>query len=401
MAQQTFKYIVVGAGLAGCGAIEGIRTSDSRGSLLLLGDEKHLPYDRPPLTKQLWFGKKGVGDIFVHDMKWFQDFQVDVKLGMRAIRLNPANKTVTTENNDEYQYEKLLLATGGTPRVLDIEGGSIEDIYYYRRLDDYMKLKAQIWQDAEVLVIGGGFIGSEISAALNVSKADVTMLVKEKHISERIFPKDLAIAIMRKYLDRGIKIITEERPASILKDVSGFRVRTNSGREIKADIVVVGIGIVPEVALAESAGLQIENGIVVDEYLQTSAPDVYAAGDNASFPYQALGIRTRVEHWDNAKIQGTTAGMNMAGGQSPYMHMPYFFSDLFDFGYEAVGKIDSRLDTFTDWQKENDRGVVYYLERGKVCGAMMCNVWNKVDEARELIRNGESLVENHLLHAIH
>jgi NADPH-dependent 2,4-dienoyl-CoA reductase/sulfur reductase-like enzyme len=167
-----------------------------------------------------------------------------------------------------------------------------------------------------------------------------------------------------------------------------------------SDVVVAGIGIEPETKLAKSAALTVENGIVVNEYLQSSSPDVYAAGDNAYFPYQALGKNTRIEHWDNAINQGKMAGMNMAGAHTAYAYMPYFFSDLFDFGYEAVGQINSRLETFADWQKENDTGVIYYLESGKVCGAMMCNVWNKVDAARELIKGNKHLTAAELQGAI-
>jgi NADPH-dependent 2,4-dienoyl-CoA reductase/sulfur reductase-like enzyme len=154
-------------------------------------------------------------------------------------------------------------------------------------------------------------------------------------------------------------------------------------------MLIVGVGIMPSTELAEGAGLELSNGVVVDELLRTSSLDIYAAGDNAFFPYQALGRRMRIEHWDNAVTQGKWVGRNMAGTAEPYTHMPYFFSDLFEFGYEAVGDVDSRLSTYADWQKENDTGVIYYLEDGKVRGMMMCNVWEKVDVARDMIRRGE------------
>ena len=165
-------------------------------------------------------------------------------------------------------------------------------------------------------------------------------------------------------------------------------------------MVIVGIGIAPYLDLARNAGLQTANGIIVDEYLQTSLPDIYAAGDNAFFPYQALGKQTRIEHWDNALNQGKWAGRNMADAREPFTYMPYFFSDLFEFGYEAVGEVDARLETFADWQKENDTGVIYYLKDGKVKGAMMCNVWEKVEAARTLIRKGETMTPEKLRGAI-
>ena len=160
--------------------------------------------------------------------------------------------------------------------------------------------------------------------------------------------------------------------------------------------MIVGVGVIPEMELAKSGGLEVGNGIVVNEYLETSSPDIYAAGDNAFFPYRALGQPMRIEHWDNALNQGKWAGRNMAGAHEPFTYQPYFFSDLFEFGYEATGEVDSRLETFADWQKENDTGVIYYLRDGKVRGVMMCNVWDKVETARELIRKGERMTPEKL-----
>jgi len=164
--------------------------------------------------------------------------------------------------------------------------------------------------------------------------------------------------------------------------------------------VIVGIGIAPYLDLARNSGLQTANGIIVDEYLQASLPDIYASGDNAFFPYHVLGKQTRIEHWDNALNQGKWAGRNMAGAREPFTYMPYFFSDLFEFGYEAVGDVDARLETFADWQKENETGVIYYLKDGKVRGAMMCNVWEKVEAARTLIRKGDTMTPDKLRGAI-
>jgi 3-phenylpropionate/trans-cinnamate dioxygenase ferredoxin reductase subunit len=241
------------------------------------------------------------------------------------------------------------------------------------------------------VIIGGGFIGSEIAAALNINNVDVTMIFPDPYLVSRIFPEYLGRAIQDHYRSRGIKIIAGDQPSVFSKDGKGFTTYTLSGKTITSDMVIVGIGISPSVELAESAGIRTGNGIVVNDLLQTSNPDIYAAGDNAFFPYQALGVQTRVEHWDNAINQGKWAGRNMTGVQKPFAYMPYFFSDLFEFGYEAVGEVDARLETFADWQKENETGVIYYLKEGKVRGAMMCNVWEKVEAARTLIRQGETV----------
>jgi 3-phenylpropionate/trans-cinnamate dioxygenase ferredoxin reductase component len=400
MTTRNFKYVIVGTGLAGCHAVEGIRTLDTTEPILLLGNEQHLPYDRPPLTKKLWFGKKKVEEIFIHDRQYYADNGVTVAVNTTVADIDPEEKALICTDGTSYRYEKLLLATGGIPRRLPIEGSQLDEVYYYRYLDDFLHLKSHVHAGVKALVIGGNFIGSEIAAALNINQANVTMLVHGTYPVERVFPQALAAKIYDDYIRRGVTILTGDEPVSIIRRGRNLFTRTKRGREIVSEVVVAGIGIEPETQLAASAGLRVDDGILVNEFLQTSALDIYAAGDNAHFPYTALGRSMRVEHWDNAVNQGKTAGRNMAGANTSYTYMPYFFSDLFDFGYEAVGMCSSKLETYADWQKENDTGVVYYLEDGRVVGAMMCNVWGKVDAARELIRSREPVAEMQLQGAV-
>jgi 3-phenylpropionate/trans-cinnamate dioxygenase ferredoxin reductase component len=396
MAEESYTYIIVGAGLAGSSAVEGIRELDKKGPILLLGSEKYLPYDRPPLTKKLWFGKKKVEDIFLHNQDFYKQNNVVFASGVTAKTVDAKNRTVTADNGRTYRYEKLLLATGGAPRVLPIPGGDLQGIYYYRYLDDYLRMRQEASAGKSALVVGGGFIGSEIAAALALNNVKVMMIFPDLYLVGRIFPESLGMSLQRHYRERGITILNGEKPASFAKKDGRFVTHTESGKEIESDMVIVGIGIALSLDLARNAGLQTANGIIVDEYLQASLPEIFAAGDNAFFPYQALGKQTRVEHWDNALNQGKQAGRNMAGAHEPYTHMPYFFSDLFEFGYEAVGEVDSRLETFADWQKENDTGVIYYIKDGKVGGVMMCNVWEKVETARDLIRMGGPVTKESL-----
>jgi len=396
MGEQAYAYIIVGGGLAGASAVEGIRERDRTGAILLIGSEKHLPYDRPPLSKKLWSGKKKVADIFVHDREFYDRNGVTVTSGLLVTSLDAGRKTAAADDGKTYRFQKLLLATGGAPRTLSIPGGAIEGICYFRTLDDYLRLRAESSEGKSAVVIGGGFIGSEIAAALVLNKLDVTMIFPDPYLVARVFPDYLGKALMDRYVARGVKVLAGDLPASFEKRSGKFITQTQRGVKLESDLVIAGIGIAPSVELARDAGLQTGNGIIVNEHLQTSDPDIYAAGDNAFFPYQALGGRTRVEHWDNALNQGKWAGRNMAGAREPYTYMPYFFSDLFEFGYEAVGEVDARLETFADWQKENDTGVIYYLRDGKLRGAMMCNVWDKVDAARELIRKGELVTKESL-----
>jgi 3-phenylpropionate/trans-cinnamate dioxygenase ferredoxin reductase component len=400
MGEETYPYIIVGGGLAGASAVEGLRERDKDSAILLIGGEKHLPYDRPPLSKKLWFGKKKVEEIFLHDREYYDQNGVTLTLGTRVMAVDAKQKKLIASDGKSYSYQKLLLATGGVPRTLSIPGGNLEGICYYRYLDDYLRMKDEASAGKSAVIIGGGFIGSEVAAALNINKVDVTMIFPETYICNRVFRESLGTALQQQYRERGITLLTGEKPASLARKGNRFLTTTGSGKQLESDVVIVGIGIAPALELAKSVGLRTGNGIEVNQYLQTSDPDIYAAGDIALFPYQALGKQMRIEHWDNSLNQGKLAGRNMAGAAEPYTYMPYFFSDLFEFGYEAVGEVNAELKVFADWQKENNTGVIYYLKDGTVRGAMMCNVWDKVPAARELIRRAERVAPEHLRGAI-
>lgn len=399
MPNRSYSYIIVGGGLAGAGAIEGIRQHDSNGSILLVSAEHDPPYDRPPLSKQLWTGGKQVEEIFLHPQSFYSQHGVDLKLGARVAELDPAEHTVRDSNGTVFGYRTLLLATGGTPRALTIPGGNLDGLCYYRTLADFRTLRASARPGTTAVVIGGGFIGSEIAASLTANRVEVTIVFPDRWLVARVFPEPLGVALTEAYRAKGVQIVAEDVATSIEARGSGYLVRTRGGRELRTNQVVVGIGITPNIALAQAAGLKTGDGIVVNQFLQTSHPDIYAAGDVAYFPEEVLGPR-RIEHWDNAVSQGKHAGRNMAGANQPFTDIPFFFSDLFEFGYEAVGEVDSRHETFADWQEPNKTGVIYYLADGRVRGAMMCNVWEKVDAARELIRRGQSIRPDELRGAI-
>lgn len=397
---MTYRYLIIGGGLAGASAIEGIRERDPEGSILLIGNEAELPYDRPPLSKKLWLGKKQLADIYLHDETWYEQQHAQLAPGTEAVQLDPANRRVVDRKGTTYHYEKLLLATGGQPRRLPIPGATLEGVCYYRYVCDYQYARRLARPGATAVVLGGGFIGSEMAAALTANQLQVTLVYPEASLGARVFPADLGQALQEGYRRRGVTVLPEDSAVAISRQGDRFLTETAAGRRLESDLLIVGIGLEPAVSLAEQAGLEVSNGVVVNELLQSSHPDIYAAGDNANFPYLALGARHRIEHWDNALTQGKWAGRNMAGAGQPYDYLPYFFSDLFDFGYEAVGEVDSRLDTFADWQQEFETGVIYYLAEGKVRGVMLCNLWDKVEAARELIRRGETMTKDDLRGAI-
>ena len=387
MSQLVYRYLIVGGGLAGASAIAGIREEDSTGTICLLSSERDLPYDRPPLSKKLWTGDKQVKEIFLQDSTYYDENNVELKLGVVAIALDREHKIVIDAAGKEYHYERLLLATGGTPRRLTIPGHDLNDLCYFRSLPDYKSIRAKAIEGASAVIIGGGFIGSELAAALRTNKLNVTMVFPEDNICQKVIPQPLAKEIQSDYVRRGIVILNEDLPIAILERNGRFLTHTKKGSEIRSDIVIAGIGIHPNMKLAAAAGLEVANGISVNEYLQTTDPDIYAAGDNAYFPCKALEEKARFEHWDNALNQGKHAGRNMAGAAEPYEYLSYFFSDLFDFGYEAVGDVSTKLKTSADWQEVNRKGTIYYLEEDVIRGVMFCNLWDKVDEARQWITN--------------
>jgi 3-phenylpropionate/trans-cinnamate dioxygenase ferredoxin reductase component len=378
------RYLIVGGGLTGDAACKSIRTVDSEGSIVLVGEEEHAPYARPPLSKALW-----KGDEESTIWRGTADLGVDLQLGRRIVALDLEGRTALDDRGERYAYERLLFATGGRPRRLPFG----EDVVYFRTLDDYRKLRALAQGGARFCVIGGGFIGSEIAAALALNGARVTIVFPESGIGARIFPAELSAAVTDHYRGRGVEVLAGASVGGIERDGDLTRVLLADGRLLEADAVVAGLGIEPNVELAASAGLEVENGIVVDAFGRAGGrEDVFAAGDVARFPVAALATKMRVEHEDHAKSHGRTIGANMAGAGEPYDHLPFFYSDLFDFGYEAVGELDSRVETLAELGDVGDSGVVYYLDgERRPRGVLLWNLFGRVDDAREMIRAGEPI----------
>lgn len=386
---KTYRYLVVGGGMTGHAAASAIRELDPSGSLALLGAEPDRPYARPPLSKGLWFGRP-------EEKIWLPEVTgLELHLGRRVVALDPKAREVRDDQGGVHRYEKLLLATGGQPRRLPSDGGRV---IYLRTLRDYRRLRAEAGRSA--VVVGGGFIGSEIAAALAASGKEVTLVFPEQAIGARSYPADLARSITRLFEEKGVRVLANETVAGIEARGDRTAVRTAGGEELVADAVVAGLGIRPDTALAEAAGIRCQDGIEVDERLRTSAPDVYAAGDVARFHASALGERIRVEHEDAALGMGRAAGRNMAGAEERYDTLPFFYSDLFDLGYEAVGRVDARLETVASWETPFRKGAVYYLEGGRVRGVLLLGIFGQVEAARALVARAEPASPEALAHAI-
>ncbi len=383
---ESSRYLIVGGGMTGDAAVKGIRERDAGGPIVLVGAEQHPPYARPPLTKSLWSGADEA-KIWCGT----EDAGADVRLGRRIVSVDLKGRRATDDAGEEYTWEKLLLATGGRPRTIPGTDG----VVYYRTLDDYRAVRARVHEGASAVVIGGGFIGSEIAASLTANGCRVTMIFPDQGIASRVLPAELSAYVTEEYRRRGVEVLMEEAVGT----ADAGSVTTGSGRTIEADVVVAGLGLEPATDLATAAGLEVDNGIVVDELGRVAGrEDVFAAGDVASFPVAALARRFRVEHEDHAKSHGRAVGANMAGANTPYEHLPFFYSDMFDLGYEAVGEVDSRLETVENWQEQNRKGIVAYVDEARrPRGFLFWNVWDHVERGRELIRAGAPIDESDLV----
>lgn len=382
-AEKTYDYVIVGAGVAAASAVKGIRAEDAGGTIGVLGSEPDKPVYRPVLTKDLWLKDDATleGSSLAGDLD--DDDAVDLLTDTTVTAIDREAHVVRLADGSSVGYGKLLLATGAEPRVLGVDPGP--RVLYYRTAADYERLRAVAAKGSHVAVVGGGYIGSEITSALIQNGIDVTLVLDLEDVQEQMFPRALAAHLTKDLADRGVTIVHGSVSGGE-EDDGGVRIRLDDDSHIVADAAVIGVGVLPRTGLAEAAGLEVDNGVVVDDHLRTSDPDVYAAGDVASYPDALLG-RRRVEHVDHAEKSGEHAGKVMAGADAAYDYTPFFWSDILDHGYEAVGETSSRLDLVEDWKDgEIGTGVVYYLKSGQVRGVVLWNVWDSVDKAREVIR---------------
>jgi len=360
--------VIVGGGLAGATAATELRESGYEGPVALLAGEPHLPYERPPLSKGFLLGNDPLDKAFVHDEKWYAEHHVKLLLDTRAVEVDTDQHVVRTVDSD-HAYERLLLATGATPRRLPMADDSGAPVAYLRTIEDSKRLKAAFTQGADIRIVGAGWIGLEVAAAAREAGSEVTVYEQAELPLLAVLGPEVARAFADLHRRHGVELRLGSQVGP--EDLKG------------ADLVVVGIGAVPDTALAEAAGLDVDNGVLVDERLRTSDPDVYAVGDIANQQHPTLGRRIRVEHWDNAIEQGKVAAHNLAGGDEVYDRQPYFFTDQYDFGMEYVGNVGP--DGYDEVQIEGDLDGAfraYWVSGGTVVAAMHANDWDAADEIR-------------------
>lgn len=377
--EHIHDYLIIGGGMAADAAAKAIAEVEAGANIGMVGDEASPPYQRPPLSKALWKGDKSPAELDLATA----GSGATLYQGRRIEMLDRAAHVARDDRGDSYRYRKLLLATGATSRQLPFEGG--ERVIHFRTLQDYQTLRRFAQPGAFIAVIGGGFIGCELAASLCSLGCKVTMLFPAPTLGAGRYPDDLARNLDDYYRSKGVDLRSGVQVTGSEPTDGGVELTLSDGSLLRVEAAVAGIGVTPNTALAEQAGLAVDNGIVVDAQLRTSDADIWAAGDVANFHSTALDRRMRVEHEDAAVSMGRHAGRAMTGITDEYTATPFFYSDLFDLGYEAVGLLDTRLQVVEDWKEPYREGVVYYLEAGRVRGVLLWNVWDQVDAARELI----------------
>jgi len=367
---ETYKYVIIGGGLAGGRGVGGIRQVDEEGSVALVTQEPHIPYERPPLSKKYLRGEVDLDRVHVEGRSYYEENDVDLLTETRATGLDPEAHVVTLDNGEELEYEKLLLATGGHAFRLPLPGNEMENVFTLRTIEDSEQIRAAGGEGRHALVMGGSFIGSEVAASLRQLGTRVTMIFPESRLLERIVPAELSDYIFAVYRDEGIDILPGTVAEKLEGDGAVESATLDTGDTVDVDLVVMGVGIRLNTGLAEEAGLDLnENGAVkVDECLRTSHPDVYAAGDIAAWPDPTFGKRLRVEHWDVARRQGRRAGRNMAGEEKAYGALPYFYSDLFDLSFEVWGNLSSWEATVQRGSLEEGSFALFYFDEGRLVG---------------------------------
>jgi len=377
---KDFDYVLIGGGVVGAHAAEGIREVDETGTIAILSSDMDKPYTRPALSKKLWLDEEFTGEDAFFDIEG--ETGAHLFLETTVTTIDKENHTVTAEDGTTYGYDKLLIATGGEPQT--IEGPEDEHVIPFRTFKDYETLRKFSGEKQDVIVVGGSYIGTELAANLALNNTKVTFIYPEERLSEKRFPEELSKEYEEAYREHGVHLINKTKAESYSKEGEKLVVQLDNGKSIEGETLVLGLGVKPLLSLADEAGLDVNEGVVADKYLRTSDPDIYAAGDIVSYPDPILG-QNRIEHVDHARKSGTAVGKIMAGANQPYDHTPYFYSNIFDISWEAIGTLDTELDYFID---EVDGGkVVYFLKEDKPVGILTWNIQADLDKVRKILKN--------------
>jgi len=385
---STQTFVIAGASLAGAKAAETLREEGFDGRVVLLGEETERPYERPELSKGFLLGKKPADKLYVHPADFYAGHDIELRTSTTVTALDPGAHEVVLDGGERLGYDRLLLATGASPRRFPVAGGDLPGVVYLRRMGESDDLRTAIQGASRVVVVGAGWIGSEVAACARMLGAEVSMIAPEAVPLERVLGPEVGAVYRDLHADKGVDLHLSTGVDRIEGTDAATGVRTSDGTLVEGDLVVVGIGAAPRDELARAAGLEVDNGVLTDEHLRTSDPDIYAAGDVANVMHPFYGKRIRVEHWANALNQGPAAARNMLGAGTAYSRVPYFYSDQYDFGMEYNGYA-------TEWDRVVFRGdpasrefLAFWVRDGRVLAGMNANIWDQADGIKALVRSG-------------
>jgi 3-phenylpropionate/trans-cinnamate dioxygenase ferredoxin reductase subunit len=386
MSTSTQTFVIAGASLAGAKAAETLRTMGFDGRIVMFGAEAERPYERPELSKKYLRAEHERDRLYVHDESFYAAQQIELRTSTRVEGIDPAASEVTLADGERFHYDRLLIATGAEPRRLSLPGSELDGVHYLRTLADADALRGQAANANSLVVIGAGWIGSETAASARELGLAVTVIEPQSVPLERVLGKELGGVYRDVHIEHGVRMLLDTGVEAIEGEGKAERVRTSDGQAIDADMVVVGVGVVPRTDLAQSAGAEIDNGILVDQQLRSSVPGIWAAGDVANHDHPLLGERIRVEHWANALNQGPAAARSMLGGCTPYDRIPYFFSDQYDIGMEYSGFAHPDDEVLVRGDLAKREFIAFWLRDGRVVAGMNVNVWDVTDPIQALIR---------------
>lgn len=395
--RQTF--VIVGAGLAGAKAAEALRSDGFSGRIILVGRESNRPYDRPPLSKGFLQDKLKEEELYVHPLEWYHDNDVDLYLDTRISAIDRDAHEVVAEDGTRFTYDKLLLATGSSPRHLTVTGGALDDVLYLRTLNDSEAMRTAFASGGRVAIIGGGWIGLETAAAARAAGCEVTVIEMAELPLLNVMGREVAEKFAALHRAHGVTLELNVGVTAIeRKGDHDYEIRLTNERAVKTNVIVAGIGIVPNIELAEEAGLVIDNGVLVDEHLVTSDPDIFAAGDVANAYYPLFGTHLRLEHWSAALNQGPVAAANMQGRSVAYDRVPYFYSDQYDLGMEYTGFVQKNDYDRVVFRGDTAKGeyIAFWMKDGRVLAGMNVNVWDVTDVIANLVRSRAQVDETKL-----
>ena len=383
--------VIVGAGQAGGRAAETLRAEDFAGRIVMVGEEAHPPYERPPLSKKVLLGEEEPESTYLHDGDYWREHHIELRLSVRAEAIDRAAGRVVLGGGEALAYDRLLLVTGARARRLDLAGAAPGEVLYLRGMDDALALRARLVPGAAVVVVGGGYIGLEVAAAARQRECRVVVIEAQEVAMQRVVAPEIGRFLTEVHNAAGVDIRTGLGVTGLGGSEGARTVLCSDGAEVAAELVVVGVGAVPNVELAEAAGLEVDNGIVVDELGRTSDPRIFAAGDVTNHPNPLLGRRVRLESWQNAQNQAIAVARAMLGAEEPYAEVPWFWSDQYDLNLQMVGLPVAWDRLVLRGDPANRQFSAFYLLGGKLVGANAINNARDIRPARQLIAEGRAV----------